>query len=77
MQAALLHTRQGRCTGADCRPGWNALARLGSAAGADWAEALATFAVNPPNAALRASTGNWFGGRDSGLVLGWVLAPRG
>lgn len=74
--AARLQSHVGRCTGAECMPGWNALARAGRAAGADWAEVLAAFAADPRGAAPSASTGNWFGGKDGGLVLGWVLAKR-
>ena len=77
IQAATLHTRMGRCANAECHPGWASLGRLGKAAGAGWAEALAAYAVDPRGKAAHGSTGNWFGGSDRGLVLGWVLAPRG
>jgi hypothetical protein len=70
--AAELEAKTRQCSGATCRPGWNALARLGRAAGANWPEALAHWASDPrgamphlPSSANRS---------DRGLVLGWVLA---
>lgn len=77
MEAAILHVRAGRCMGSQCQPGWGALARLGNIAGAEWAEALANYAVNPGGAIAGRSTGSWVGAKDTGLVLGWVLAARG
>lgn len=76
VEAAVLNTRSGRCSDAQCRPGWTALGRMGRAAGTEWAEALAIYAIDPSRAMARASTGSWFGGNDNGLVLGWVLARR-
>ncbi len=77
IEAAVLDTRSGRCSDARCRPGWTALGRMSQAAGTEWAEALATYAIDPSRAMARASTGSWFGGSDNGLVLGWVLARQG
>ena len=77
LEAAVLNTRAGRCSGAQCRPGWLALGRMSKTAGTEWAEALATYAIDPSRAMARASTGSWFGGKDNGLVLGWVLVPKG
>ena len=74
--AATLLARDGMCTADQCRPGWNALARLGSTAGPGWAEALAQFAANPGGSIAGGSTGSWTGARDKGLVLGWIIAPR-
>ncbi len=76
-EAAVLDTRAGRCSGAECRPGWTALGRMSRAAGTEWPEALANYAIDPSRVTARASTGSWFDGKDSGLVLGWVLARRG
>jgi hypothetical protein len=76
VEAAILHARQGRCMGNQCRPGWGALARLGNVAGAGWAEALAEYAINPGGDLSGAVAGR-IAAADKGLVLGWVLAPRG
>ena len=59
------------------RPGWTALGRMSQAAGTEWAEALAIYAIDPSRAMAHASTGSWFGRSDNGLVLGWVLARQG
>lgn len=77
MEAAILHVNAGRCTGHQCQKGWGSIARLGKTSGPNWAEALADFAVNPGGAIAGASTASWAGAQDRGLVLGWVLAPRG
>jgi len=73
--AAELQAHGRACSGADCRPGWNALGRAGRAAGAGWVEAFAAFAADPR--AMPANLPRERGARpDAGLVLGWVLAPR-
>lgn len=74
--AAELEGRGRNCSSGTCRPGWNALARLGRAAGSNWPEVLAHWAADPRGRApqLAGITAARF---DSGLVLGWVLAPRG
>lgn len=73
-RVALLSGRGERCSGADCRPGWQALGRLADVAGGAWVEALAAYAARPHGAA---GLGQALApaGRDAGLVLGWVLAP--
>jgi len=70
--AAELEAMGHRCSGAQCRPGWNALGRLGRSAGSNWPEALALWATDPRGALPQlaaASTAR----PDRGLVLGWVL----
>lgn len=72
--AAELEATGRQCSGATCRPGWNALGRLARAAGADWPEALAHWAADPraaPNQFAPIATRP-----DRGLVVGWVLAPK-
>lgn len=71
--AAELEAKGRQCSGASCRPGWNALGRLGRAAGADWPEALAHWAIDPRGALPQSSTPG-ASRSDRGLVLGWVLA---
>lgn len=72
-QVATIDARAGRCTAASCQPGWGALGRLSSAAGADWVEVLADFATNPGGAIAGAANGSGQSASDKGLVLGWVL----
>lgn len=76
-RVALLHGRAGACSSADCRPGWHALGRMASAAGGEWVEALADFARKPGEGAGRVLAKAGGATADAGLVLGWVLAPRG
>jgi hypothetical protein len=71
--AAELEAKGRQCSGASCRPGWNALGRLGRSAGADWPEALAYWAADPRGALPQLSSAS-AGRPDRGLVLGWVLA---
>lgn len=76
-RVTLVSGRARRCEGAQCLPGWQALGRLTDAAGGAWVEALAAYASRPGEATARA-VGSAAGRRaDPGLVLGWVLAPRG
>ncbi len=77
VEAAQFHARMGRCRAAQCRPGWDALGRLGQAAGAGWVEALAGFAADPRASLANAAGSSGLTGRDAGMVLGWVLVPRG
>jgi hypothetical protein len=64
------------CSGSKCLPGWNALSRVASAAGQGWAEALGSWAANPRGA--MPSPRRMVAPRmDAGVVLGWVLVPRG
>ena len=69
---ATIDARAGRCTAASCQPGWGALGRLSSAAGADWVDVLADYATNP-GGAIAAGSGRGVAAHDKGLVLGWVL----
>lgn len=74
--AARLDGRGRQCSGGECRPGWNALGRVAKAAGHGWTEALAAYAADPRGAApALASAGS--ARPDAGLVLGWVLVPKG
>ena len=75
MLAAEIEGRGRSCSGAKCRPGWNALARLGRSAGANWPEALAAYAADPRGSAPQFASSP-AARPDSGLVLGWVLAAR-
>jgi len=75
-RVALVSGRARRCEAAQCRPGWQALGRLADAAGGAWVEALAAYAAKSGELAAQAT--RLAGQRaDPGLVLGWVLAPRG
>ena len=76
-RVALVSGRASRCEGAQCRPGWQALGRLTDAAGGAWVEALAAYAAKPGEAMAELAGGAAIGRADAGLVLGWVLAPRG
>jgi hypothetical protein len=71
--AAELEAKGRQCSGASCRPGWNALGRLGRSAGSNWPEALAHWAADP-RGALPQSSAAGASRPDRGLVLGWVLA---
>ena len=73
--AATIYGRARTCAGHECQPGWQSLGRMASTAGEGWVEALADYAAKPGQAlggALSLATGR----NDTGLVLGWVLAPR-
>ena len=73
--AATIYGRARTCAGHECQPGWQSLGRMASAAGEGWVEALAEYAARPGQAmsnALSLAAGR----SDTGLVLGWVLAPR-
>ncbi len=72
--AAELEAQGRQCSGANCRPGWNALGRLGRSAGTDWPEALALWAADPRGALPQLASAA--ARPDRGLVLGWVLAPK-
>ena len=64
------------CSATQCLPGWNALGRIARASGQGWVEALASYAADPRGgvpAAMRTAPSR----QDAGLVLGWVLAPKG
>lgn len=74
--AAELEGRGCRCSGAQCRPGWNALARLGRSAGPSWPEALADWAADPRGTVPQLARASAVP-PDKGLVLGWVLVARG
>jgi hypothetical protein len=73
--AAQLEGRGRQCSGAQCAPGWSALARLGRAAGSGWVEALAAYAANPRGGVADLARVT-LSRPDSGLVLGWVVAPK-
>jgi hypothetical protein len=62
-----------RCTTAECRPGWHALARMTTGAGDGWIEAFAAYAARPGHggAPLAAPA---YQAVDPGRVFGWVLA---
>ncbi|BBC71935.1 conserved hypothetical protein [Altererythrobacter sp. B11] len=77
IRVAAVHGRSGTCTANTCRPGWQALGRAAEAAGADWVEALADYAARPGEAAGRTLAALAPTHGDAGLVIGWVLAPRG
>lgn len=76
MEVGVFHVNAGRYSGCQCQKGWGSLGRLVEAWGSNWAEALANFAINSGEAILDVPTASWAGAQDSGLVLGWVLAPR-
>jgi len=76
-RVTLVSGRAQRCEGAECLPGWQALGRLAGAAGGAWVEALAAYAAKPGRAMARAAVEPSLRKADPGLVLGWVLAPRG
>jgi len=74
--AAEFEGRGKGCAGTQCLPGWNALGRVANAAGQGWAEALGSWAADPKGGVpspVRAAAAR----PDAGLVLGWVLVPRG
>ncbi|MBS1239916.1 MAG: hypothetical protein H6R45_622 [Proteobacteria bacterium] len=74
--AAEFEGRGRSCSGSQCLPGWNALGRVARAAGHGWAEALGSWAADPRGGLP--SPGRAMPSRaDAGLVLGWVLVPRG
>ena len=73
--AATIYGRARTCAGHECQPGWQSLGKMASAAGEGWIEALADYAARPGQAMSNAL--NLAAERsDTGLVLGWVLAPR-
>ncbi|WP_305096855.1 hypothetical protein [Croceibacterium aestuarii] len=74
--AATIYGRARQCAGHECQPGWQGVGRMARMAGGSWVEALADYAAKPGEAAGRALGGLVAGPVDSGLVLGWVLAPR-
>lgn len=74
--AATIYGRGEGCAGHECQPGWQSLGRMASAASEGWVEALADFAARPAQGTA-ASVSVVPGPPDAGLVLGWVLAPRG
>lgn len=74
---ATLHGRGGACAADHCRAGWSALGRMASGAGSTWVEALADFASRPGEMAGTAPGGALPNRVDLGLVIGWVLAPKG
>mgnify|MGYP005858590207 CR=1 FL=1 len=74
--AATIYGRANACAGHECRPGWQSLGRMASAAGEGWVEALADYAARPGEVAGRAFMGAAPGRADTGLVLGWVLARQ-
>jgi hypothetical protein len=76
-RVTLVSGRAQRCEGAHCNPGWQALGRLADAAGGAWVEALASYAARPGKVMAQAASAAGRGRADTGLVLGWVLAPRG
>ncbi|MXO65229.1 hypothetical protein [Altericroceibacterium endophyticum] len=77
MRAALLHGKQGQCSGLECRQGWNGVGRIARHAGSDWIDALAEFAIAPAEAGAKALAQSAAQAVDPGLILGWVLVPRG
>src|SRR5690606_1021277 len=52
--AATIYGRETRCAGHECRPGWQSLGRMASAAGEGWVEAVADYAALPSELAGRA-----------------------
>ncbi len=66
----------GTCEGFTLSPGWNALNRVASSAGANWVELLAAWAANPQASELP-QVRRFAAASDPGTVLGWVLVPRG
>ena len=75
--AATIYGRARACGGHECQPGWQSLGRMTSAAGEGWIEALAGYAARPGEMVGRALSDALSGRADAGLVLGWVLAPKG
>ena len=75
--AATIYGRARMCAGHECQPGWQSLGKIASAAGEGWIEALAGYAARPGEMAGRALSDALSGRADAGLVLGWVLAPKG
>ena len=74
VRVAALEGLAGRCTSADCRPGWHALGRLAQSAGAAWPEALASYAAAPSRAdAVPISAAR---PADPHHAFGWLLARR-
>lgn len=74
---ATVYGRANACAGHECLPGWQALGRMATAAGAGWVEALADYAAKPGESAASLVTSAMPRRGDTGLVLGWVLARAG
>jgi hypothetical protein len=73
--AATIYGRARGCAGHECRRGWQSLGTMASTAGEGWVEAFAAYAARPGRTAAKEAV-RLLGGPDSGLVLGWILAPR-
>jgi hypothetical protein len=76
-RVALIHGQAGSCTREKCVSGWSGLGRLAMAADWHWIEALADYAAKPGRAAGEIADAATSAPYDKGLVLGWMLAPRG
>ena len=74
--AATIYGRARTCAGHECQPGWHSLGKMAGAAGEGWVEALADFAAEPGRRAMGAPPGGVPHRADTGLVLGWILAPQ-
>jgi hypothetical protein len=74
--AATIYGRDSRCAGHECRPGWQSLGKMARTAGEGWVEALVDYAVRPGEVAGGVLSRALPERADSGLVLGWVLAPN-
>ena len=74
--AATIYGRERQCAGYECLPGWQSLGHLARTAGGSWVEALADYAARPGETAGAQRGAPVRGPSDTGLVLGWVLAPR-
>ncbi|AKH43912.1 hypothetical protein FHS61_002681 [Altererythrobacter atlanticus] len=77
VRVAEIHGRARSCSAQSCLPGWQGIARMARMAGGDWVEALADYAAKPGESAGRALASVAAPRVDPGLVIGWVLAPRG
>ncbi|RKF20654.1 hypothetical protein D6851_11005 [Altericroceibacterium spongiae] len=76
-RVALLQGRERTCMAQDCRSGWQALGRMVRSAGYDWVEALAAFTAAQADNIGPLLPQSAHAAPDIGLVLGWVLAPKG
>ena len=74
--AATIYGRDRRCAGHECQPGWQSLGKMAHAAGESWIEALADYAAEPGRRAIGFLARGVPRRTDSGLVLGWILAPQ-
>lgn len=74
---ATVYGRANFCAGHECLPGWQSLGRMAQGAGESWIEALADYAARPGETAGRVLASAIPSRADPGLVLGWVLAPKG